>query len=63
MTDEEWLDSWTKVRRLAGHKRLVPQNNPPPLPYADSMYILRHGKKAYRTWKAATLKDHSYDKL
>lgn len=64
----DWLNSWTKVRRLpatfqaakrfamrVGHAadlwRADP-HAPKILPMADSMYILRYGKKAWREMKA-----------
>ncbi len=72
---DDWLDSWTKVRRLPktfeaakrwatrrGHSADLrfddPAREPGKLaviPYADSMYILRHGKKAWRAMKAASM--------
>lgn len=71
MTDD-WLDSWTKTRKLPETFRAAgrwatrkgraddevrkPAYTPPTIiPYAESMYILRHGKKAYRAWKALQL--------
>lgn len=57
MDDKAWLDSWMPKRlpgtfsaalRYARHQ----ENKPKVLPYADSMYIMRHGKKAWRIWVA-----------
>lgn len=60
----EWLDSWTTKRQLprtfqtamrwATRTRhlLDPRSSQKAklLPYEDSMYIMRHGKKAWREW-------------
>lgn len=62
-----WLDGWTGTRRLYPERAIeprrrsgvpftvTPHSTPParPIPMADSQYILRHGKKAYRAKLAA----------
>ena len=60
-----WLDSWTTTRYLnqqelakrwalrgspGAVERPLPATPPVVLPYDDSIYILKHGKKAYRKW-------------
>lgn len=60
-----WLDSWTNTRYLSqqelakrwayrgtpeAEERPLPSTAPVVLPMEDSKYILKHGKKAYRSW-------------
>lgn len=53
----DWLDSWTGVRR-APEAKPHPVDTPPQImPLADTMFILKHGKKA---WRAQQGGDVSY---
>lgn len=55
---DNWLDSWTRIRRLpcSRHADEIGHESAPPtiVPYEDSMFILRYGKKAWRKMKAET---------
>lgn len=60
MNTVKWLDSWTKVQKLynsyykdAGNNNVKPINKAKipkiiNLSYADNMFILKYGKKAFR---------------
>ena len=64
----DFLERFTTIHRLPGTFRRAlayakkcerasgePPAPPRPLPLADTMYILRHGKKAWRAMRAARL--------
>lgn len=68
MTDDEWIESWMPrgapaalgpIRRLTAKDFywILAPNKTKIVPYAESVYILKHGKKAYRAAKAA---DHKF---
>lgn len=58
MTLEQWTSlmaahpRWWHGVPKKQHQKRAPAGQLAVIPYAESMFILKHGKKAYRAWKA-----------